>query len=324
MRHYDTGIGKRRHGTRGRLFVAAAFLLLARIFLAGSVVAEQRENSQPRDTAELLPGLDGWAKDGDAQVFTPETLFEYIDGAADAYLAYEFEELAALSYNGENKRSITVEIYRHSDLRNAFGIYTQERPQQGDFVSVGTEGYYDTGILNFFHGPYYVKVMGFRLEGEDRTVLTAVAKDIAARIGGPPAFPELLACFPAEGRVAHSERYFARDVLGHGFLHCAYAADYERNGLVLRLYLFEGKDDADARKMLDDYMKLAGAGSSTRPEPSGKTETYRFKDPRRTAGDPASFRLSGRFFWGMFATDSAADRYLDRLETSLTERGLGD
>ena len=325
MRHYDTGIGNRRHGTRGRLFVAAAILLPALLLPAASAFAgEHVESPPPRGAAALLPGLDGWAKDGDAQVFTPETLFEYIDGAADAYLAYEFEELAALSYNGENKRSITVEIYRHSDLRNAFGIYTQERPQQGDFVPVGTEGYYDTGILNFFHGPYYVKVMGFRLEGEDRTVLTAVAKDIAARIGGPPAFPGLLACFPAEGRVAHSERYFARDVLGHGFLHSAYAADYERNGLVLRLYLFEGKDDADARKMLDDYLKLAGAGSSTRPEPSRKTETYRFKDPRRTTGDPALFRLSGRFFWGLFATDSTADSYLDRLETSLKERGLVD
>jgi hypothetical protein len=324
MRHYDTGIGKRRHGTRGRLFVAAAFLLLAQIFLAGSVVAEQRENSQPRDTAALLPGIDGWARDGDAQVFTPETLFEYIDGAADAYLAYEFEELAVLSYNGENKRSITAEIYRHSDLRNAFGIYTQERPQQGNFVPVGTEGYYDTGILNFFHGPYYVKVTGFRLESDDRAVLTAVAKDIAARIGGAPVFPELLACFPAEGRVAHSERFFARDVLGHGFLHSAYAADYERDGTVVRLYLFEGKDEADARKMLDDYLKLAGAGSSTRPEPSGKTETYRFNDPRRTTGDPANFRLSGRYFWGLFATDSTTGSYLDRLETSLKERGLID
>jgi hypothetical protein len=311
--------------TKRRLFITAAPFFLALIFFASNTLAGAEEGSAPPgDTAALLPGLDGWTRDGEAQVYTPESLFEYIDGAADAYLAYDFEELAVLSYNGENKRSITVEIYRHSDLRNAFGIYTQERPQQGNFVPAGTEGYYDAGILNFFHGPYYVKVMGFRLESDDRAVLTAVAKDIAARIGGAPVFPDLLACFPADGRVAHSERYFARDVLGHGFLHSAYAADYESKGAVVRLYLFEGKDETDARKMTDDYLKLAGAGAPTRKDPSGKTETYRFKDPRRTAGDPASFRLSGRFFWGLFATDSAAGSYLDRLETSLKERGLVD
>lgn len=321
MTHYDTGIGKRLHGTPRRLVAAAAFLLFALVFLAASAAAGPQEKSQPPAAATLLPDLDGWAKDGDAQVFTPETLFEYIDGAADAYLAYEFEELAVLSYNGENKRSVTVEIYRHSDLRNAFGIYTQERPQQGNFVPVGTEGYYAAGILNFFHGPFYVKTMGFGLENEDQTVLAAVAKDIAARIGGTPAFPDLLACFPAEGRVPHGERYFARDVLGHGFLHCAYAADYESKGAVVRLFLFEGKDEADARKMLDDYLKLSGAASPP-PPGLGRPETYRFRDPRRTGGDPAGFRTSGRFFWGLFAIDSIADSYLDRLEANLRERGL--
>ena len=325
MKTCGTRVLRNIRGTKRRLFFEAAPLFFALLFLALPAVAGASEGSPPpQDTAKLLPDIDGWTRDGEAQIFTPETLFEYIDGAADAYLGYEFEELATAAYNGENKRSITVEVYRHADLRNAFGIYTQERPQQGDFVSIGTEGYYDTGILNFFHGPYYVKVMGFRLADEDQAILTAAAKDVAARIGGTPSFPELLACFPAEGRVARSERYIARDVLGHGFLHCAYAADYETNGAVVRLFLFEGKDEADARKMLDDYLKLAGAGSSRRPEPSGKTETYRFKDPRRTADDPASFRLSGRFFWGMFATDSTASSYLDRLETSLKARGLVD
>jgi hypothetical protein len=321
MRHYDTGIGKRPGGTPRRLVAAAALILAAQILFAGIAAAAPRENSRPADAAALLPEIEGFEKDGEPQVFAPETLFEYIDGAADAYLAYEFEELAVLSYNGENKRSITVEIYRHSDLRNAFGIYAQERPQQGDFVPVGTEGYYAAGILNFFHGPFYVKTMGFELANGERTILTAAAEDIAARIGGEAAFPELLACFHREGRIAHSERYFARDVLGHGFLRCAYSADYVEGGLVVRLYLFEGKDEADARQMLNDYLKLAGTESPPRPG-SGPTETYRFADPRRAEADAATFTLSGRFLWGMFGPAGAEVRVMERLESNLRERGF--
>ncbi|MBP2681730.1 MAG: hypothetical protein H6Q78_1593 [Candidatus Krumholzibacteriota bacterium] len=305
-----------------RCSVALVAIVAAQIILAGCAAAGPRENP-PLEPAKLLRdlALDGWTRDGDAQIFTPETLFEYIDGAADAYLGFEFEELAAASYDGESKRSLTIEIYRHAGLRNAFGIYTQERPQQGNFVEIGTEGYYDTGILNFFHGPFYVKVMGFRLGDEDRNILNAVAKNIADRIGGKPAFPELLACFPAEGRVAHTERFLARDVLGHGFLHSAYAADYESKGAVMRLFLFEGKDEADARKMLDEYLELAGTAPSS-PAGPGRPETYTFRDPRRTEGEPAAFRLLGRYLWGVFATDSLAASYMDRIETNLKERGF--
>jgi hypothetical protein len=307
--------------TNHRRFLAAAFAVFAVAVLAAhSGAGETAGSPRPGAVTALLPAMSGWTKDGEPQVYTPETLFEYIDGAADAYLSFDFEELAVLSYNGENKRSVTVEIYRHRDLPSAFGIYTQERPQNGNFIDIGTEGYYDTGILDFFQGPYYVKLTGFRLGEDDKDVLTAVARDIAKRVGAAPGFPKALACFPEEGRLAHSERYFARDVLGHGFLHSAYAADYETTGGVLRLYLFEGKDEADARRMLDDYFKLAGAPPAESvggPEP----RTYRFADPRRTASEGALFRASGRYFWGAFATESVAMPYIDRFESSLRTCG---
>ena len=314
---------------RMKIIVTAA--ALAAVALTAFTTAPPA-SAPPEDTVKFLPEIEGWTKDGDPMVYVPETLFEYIDGAADAYLAYEFEELAALSYNGGEKRSITVEVYRHRDLRNAFGIYSQERPQKGNFVDIGTQGYYDTGVLNFFHGPYYVKVMGYYLGNDDQAVLTTTARKIAERLGGPPAFPGILACFPTEGRVSGSERYISRDVLGHGFLHSAYAADYaadpSADGSPVRLFLFEGRDETDARKMLDDYLKLADASPSTRVEAIGPDDTtgppiYRFTDPRRTTGERANFLLSGRFIWGLFASDAAtADRYLERFEENLRAGGF--
>ena len=34
----------------------------------------------------VFPEMDGWKQDGKPQVFSPKTLYEYINGAADLYL----------------------------------------------------------------------------------------------------------------------------------------------------------------------------------------------------------------------------------------------
>jgi hypothetical protein len=268
---------------------------------------------------EFFPELGGWTKEGEPEIYAPDNLFEYIDGAADLYLSYAFEELAMTSYTSGEKRSLTVEVYRHGDLRNAFGIYSQERPKDGRFVAIGTEGYYDTGVLNFFHGRYYVKVTGFYLEEEDERTLTAVATEVAERLGGEPLFPEALQCFPAEGKLAHSERFLALDVLGHSFLRSAFAADYETDGSALRVFLIEGKDEADAQKMLDGYVELAGKSGPVVDE----NGTFRFRDPRRSSDEPVHLRKVGRYMWGLFTTDTAtADSYIEALENNLREHGL--
>lgn len=271
------------------------------------------------DMAGLFPDLDGWTKDGSPEFFSPENLFEYINGAADLYLTYEFEELAALSYDGGGKRSLSIDIYRHADLRNAFGIYSQERPQEGKFLPIGTEGYYDSGLLNFFHGRYYVKLIGFELGKEDEKVLTEVASGIAKRLGGDRAFPAALDCFPAEGKVERSERFIAQDVLGHGFLHGAYAADYEVDGAGVRVFLIEGTDEADAGAMLEKYLELARSGGVVMTDGT----VWRFSDPRRTSAGLFHLKSAGRYLWGLSSNDvKTADRLLGAIENNLKSRGF--
>ncbi len=280
--------------------------------------------ASPPDMTQFLPELDGWTKEGEPSLYTPDNLFEYIDGAADLYLSYAFEELAMASYAGGGKRSLTVEIYRHSDLRDAFGIYSQERPRDGRFVAIGTEGYCDTGVLNFFHGPYYVKVTGFYVGEDDEKTLAAAAEDVARRLGKDAAFPEVLACFPAEGKIAHSESFIAADVLGYGFLHSAYTADYSGIGEKageppVRVFIFEGKDEADARKMFDAY-----TGTAPKSEPAVvETGISRFQDMLRSSMVPMNLRTRGRFLWGVFMTDAREARsIIGAVEKNLEARGL--
>jgi hypothetical protein len=271
------------------------------------------------DMTRFFPDMEGWTKDGDPATYLPDNLFEYIDGAADVYLSYEFEELATLTYDRGEKKSLSIDIYRHGDLRNAFGIYSQEKPRNGRFLRIGTEGYYEQGVLNFFHGPYYVKLVGFYLGEEDEKTLTAAATEVAKRLGGESGFPKALECFPDKGKIQHSERFLAQDVLGHGFLHSAYAADYEVGGSNVSVFLFEGKDENDANDMLEKYVGLARAAGSV-TEAKG---TYRFDDPRRGSAERVNLRKAGRYLWGLSAADPrTADLFLDAIGENLKSHGL--
>jgi hypothetical protein len=57
-----------------------------------------------------FPEMPGWNQSGEVQTFIPKTLYEYINGAADLYLAYDFEELKVAEYQNEKKASVTIDV----------------------------------------------------------------------------------------------------------------------------------------------------------------------------------------------------------------------
>ena len=96
-----------------------------------------------------FPEVTGWKQSGEIQTFLPKTLFEYINGAADLYLSYDFEELKVAEYLNEKKASVIVDVYRHKTPTHAFGIYSQERLPNTSFLDIGVQGYVEENLLNF-------------------------------------------------------------------------------------------------------------------------------------------------------------------------------
>lgn len=123
-----------------------------------------------------FPEITGWKQSGEVQTFVPKALYEYINGAADLYLSYDFEELKVAEYTDDKKAQVTVEIYRHKSRTHAFGIYSQERLPDANFLNIGAQGYLDKNILNFLAGSYYIKINSYNTGDEDQEVLQAFSK----------------------------------------------------------------------------------------------------------------------------------------------------
>ena len=210
-----------------------------------------------------FPSVNGWKQVGEIQTFNPGTLYEYINGGADLYLAYDFEELKVAEYQNSQKAAVTVDVYRHRTPTHAFGVYSQERVPGANFIDVGIQGYQEKHALNFLSGNTYVKITGYDIVPEDQTILLAFAKAVAGNLGEKGAFPSLLTAFPGEGKVKHSEKFIARKFLGYPFLHSSFSAEYDVSGRNFRLFIIEGKDLADCRGMVEKYLEQLGRADKT-------------------------------------------------------------
>src|SRR5512137_576823 len=82
----------------------------------------------------------GWTRAKEIQMFGSADLWEYIDGAAEQYLTFGFQDLATSKYTDASGAVVAADIYRMSDNVHAFGIYRQEVNAKARPVPVGVEG----------------------------------------------------------------------------------------------------------------------------------------------------------------------------------------
>ena len=282
--------------------------------IAGCLLTTPGLQAKEIDMVKVFPEINGMTQ-GKPEMYTPDNLYEYINGAAEVFLSYDFRELAALTYENPQKHSLTIDIYRHSDARNGFGIYSQEKPVKGDFLTIGAQGYYEKGVLNFVKGSYYVKMSGFDLGEKDKTVMSEAAAKIARGLSGPTHFPLPVTCLPGKGKIKNSEKFIAKNFLGHSFLHSAFIAEYEEKGEKFQIFIIQVADTKEAKKIEDDYFKFAkGKGM----EVSIHGTFFRFSDPYYRSNGKMNIEAKGQYVFGLFSDNM--DRvyyYMNRLKKNL-------
>ncbi|MCG2812539.1 MAG: hypothetical protein L6428_13980, partial [Candidatus Aminicenantes bacterium] len=234
-------------------------------------------------------------------------------GAAENFLGYDFEQLAVQNDENGQKQTMIAEIYFHGRPENAFGIYSSEKPLAGDYFTVGSQGYAEAGVLNFICDAYYVKLNSFDLGPQSKAVLTALAEKLAAAIGGKNLLPEMLAAFPAPGKIPHAERYILHNFLGHDFLHSAFVADYEQQGVKFQLFIIRAGSEEDAGTMLQKYAAL----DRENPAPVVKPGELAIRDPYN---GPIRLFWRGAFIWGLVGPTAAADALLETMAEKLPKQ----
>jgi len=237
--------------------ILAVLILVASFF--GSAAFLSKKGDVP-SLFSLLPDVKSWKHSEEPQNYIPVNLFEYINGAAEIYLAYDFKELAVGQYQKEtSSASLSVEIYDMGNEKNSFGIYSAERYPESRFIPIGSQGYLEEGTLNFIAGRYYIKLLCFDCGEESDDILKSFSQEVVTKIKDKALLPPLLLSFPQEGLIKNSEKFILRNFLGYSFLHDGYVANYRLQDREFDCFIIEGKRGEDAQSMMEQYLDKKNA-----------------------------------------------------------------
>jgi hypothetical protein len=250
-----------------------SILILAVIPVFASLSGQEAGNQKAGLKADLLGLLpkqgepNDWRMESEPRFYEPDNLWEYIDGAAEQYLLYGFREVITVAYAvGTDSGSVTVEVYCMESPTHAFGIYAAERSPEEQPVAIGVQGYQGPNVLNFYKGPYYVKLTSFSSYDGLRASLVRMGQSISDKMGGEFKEPALFQYFPLQNRVRWSERYIPHDFLGQGYLQNGYRCDYAGDQGAYQVFLVPVDTDSAAQGVLKRYrlfLEAQGYGISS-------------------------------------------------------------
>jgi hypothetical protein len=184
-----------------------AILLMFICIVAGNAMAVSIDDF---DKA-LPPEIDGWKKAGSPVTYDNKSLYDYINGGAELYIAYNFQKMYAFRYTVGDDSEIIIDIFDMGKSYDAFGIFSHGREEDDKKLGQGSE--YNSGLLTFWKDRYYVSILAFpETESKAQTVkkLGAMLADVIPGTGEMPPIVDLL---PAENLVPYSTHYFHHYIL---------------------------------------------------------------------------------------------------------------
>ncbi len=182
-------------------YVSSAFLILLLVISPANNLFSAVNTG---DLSKFLPGqIDGWNLKGKPEVYRGDDLFLYINGGADIYHEYGFEEVISSEYEQAGAGRISVEIYKMKDTESAFGIFTFRTGGKWDKTRIGnlysSEDYY----LNILLGKNLVTITSIDINKKTGKGIELLRKRLERRIFSPVFYPETI-------RIIDTEKYMNR------------------------------------------------------------------------------------------------------------------
>ena len=172
-----------------------------------SLLLPVRSTVLAADDTQLLPPdgfLGAWKKVDAAKRFAQADLYGYIDGGAELFLEYGFEQLTVQKYRS-GADEFTVEAYRMTDSPAAAGIYLMKAGKESPATGFRERHTANRYQLMFCRNRYFVIVNNLSGREALAPIEVKFASSIASKLPAGSPIVELQA-LPREGLVPGSAR----------------------------------------------------------------------------------------------------------------------
>ncbi|MBI4768576.1 MAG: hypothetical protein HY787_28975 [Deltaproteobacteria bacterium] len=190
----------------------AFFVITVWIFTAAEIVEGEPRGKMNREIS-LPAEAAGWKWDGKEMKYDSKTVFKYMNGAAELYLAYDFQNLRVRRFEKPNQPPITLELYDMASSENAYGVFSFERQDEAAGIGQGSE--FGGGLLRFWKGKYFVSLYADGEGTEVESAIPTIGRAAADLIQETGPEPKLVDSIPGKefGLVDRSVRYLKSHVL---------------------------------------------------------------------------------------------------------------
>jgi hypothetical protein len=158
---------------------------------------------------DFPPEAVGWEPAGPMRTFGRKTLFDYMNGAGELYLAYDFRRIFVQDYHKSGAPGITAEVYQMSASEDAYGVFSYD--PEGEDAGIGQGNSYAAGLLRFWKGTYFFRILAMSETAQAKAAVLSLGRSLAAPLADGPR-PRILRVLPPEDLEAASVRYFHTQV----------------------------------------------------------------------------------------------------------------
>jgi hypothetical protein len=249
----------------------------------------------------------GWQADGPVKLFAVDTIFNHINGEAELFFPYGFKAAAYVSYVNSQfpDASIEADVYEMGSPLDAFGIYSNFRYPEADFIELGCEGFLSDQQLMFYSDVYFVKLTVVGSISNPRESLQSCANTIRSRLPKSAARPPELDLVAVDGLIAGTEQYIADSVLGYNFFPKGFVVRADAKAAPVRAFVVILDNEPDAIIACSAYrVFLESAGTPANAELAGAIQCHVAVDPLYKG---TAFAQTGRYVYGLVGIPDTAD-----------------
>ena len=193
--------------------------MLIRVTLAALAVCGLAGAAGPSCSA-----VAGWSQQGDARTFAADNLFEYMDGNAEGYLIYGFQNMRGVTCKKDGV-TLVIDLSDFGDADSSFGMFSANRDPRQPEAKVGMSAQ----IVPAARPPGERKILPGDRGRSRRAITRRCCGNGPSRSRSPsraaPSLPQRCPGFPPAQR--QSLRLVPESVLGIRILKRGYAAQYE-------------------------------------------------------------------------------------------------
>lgn len=181
-------------------------VVLVSLSLAGCtgdpLVTEEKAVTEPAVASEIA----GWRSTESWESYDTESIYAYIDGHAEVYLAYGMRRCLSRRYTGpEGEPNIVLDFFEQASPADAFGVFTHDR--EGKDVDIGQGGRVREGWLSFWKGRWFGSVYAEGVSEASAEAMRAIGAAAAAAITEVGERPPLVGELPRTGLDEDSVRF---------------------------------------------------------------------------------------------------------------------